>query len=482
MHPPVWPVLRNGVPTIPCVLNGKAVFSLQSVPVLSHNAQLVHHYSPLENACEHVYDVCTDAYAGFRKWSKVPVHDRSQIFMAAALLIEKNADLYVDAHRAIGGPESFARFCVDGAVANCRQYALQICNPPGLSVHSNSADMALTHQTPVGPVLAIAAWNAPTILWARAIMAPLAAGCSVVAKSSHKAPLPPYLLVQHLLQAGVEPQAVQFLQVQPGENKPVVDSLLADSRIRKINFTGSTAVGREIAVSAAQNLKPALLELGGKNVAVVCEDAHLRLAAANAIFSAWFHKGQVCMCLDTVYVHAKVYDAFIGILQEEAAKFAASPDITLNQRDAAAAEKVHALVDDAVAKGAKVLFGGLSREGPSNCSPVILKGVDGDMHLAAEESFGPVFSVEKFHNTDAIISHINDQTHGLKASVWSADILGAMDIARKLDFGGVHINGSTIHDEPTVPHGGVKESGSGRFNSRWGIEEFQYTKAITVSR
>ncbi|OBA21020.1 ALDH-like protein [Metschnikowia bicuspidata var. bicuspidata NRRL YB-4993] len=475
-------ISKRHVSCVPCVLSGKPVRTGLSIPVFSHTGEIVHHYSALENAPGHVSRICEEAQVGFLKWAARPADERRQILFAAAAIIEKHADLYVEAHREIGGPAGFARLGVAGAVAGCREYALQITNPDGVVLQLAAAQLAYTRQTPMGPVLAVAAWNAPAILWARAVLAPLAAGCSVVLKSLEKAPLPPYLLVQHLLQAGVDAQALQLVQVRAQDNAAVVESLLQNRRIKKVNFTGSTAVGRQVAAVAAHNLKPALLELGGKNVSVVCRDADLPKAAADALSSAWLHKGQVCMCLDTVYVDEHVCDEFVRVLQAEAARLCAeNTDLRLNQRDAGAARGVHALVADAVAKGARVLHGGLPGHGPSNCSPVILTGVAGDMRLAAEESFGPVLSVEKFASVPAVVEHINDQPHGLKASVWSSDVMAAVAVASQLDFGGVHINGSTVHDEPTVPHGAVKESGSGRFNSVWGIEEFRYTKAITVA-
>ena len=470
------------VSTVPCILNGKDVIGLSKVPVVSHNGVLLHNYAPLDRPLEKVDEICINANSGFHEWSARSSEERRDIFMAAALIIEKNRQLYIDAHTEIGGPAAFAEFGVAGAVASCKEYAMHMTRPFGLSLQTQQADFAITHQTPIGPVLAIAPWNAPTILWARAVMAPLAAGCSVVLKSCDKAPLPPYLLTQHLLQAGVDVEALQLVQVQPDENKAVVESFLQHKYIKKVNFTGSTAVGRQIAAVAAQNLKPALLELGGKNVAVICKDADLPKAASNVLFSAWFHKGQVCMCVDSVYVHEDVYDAFLAVLKTEAVKMMENPDFALNQRDSAAAEKVQQLVTEAVEKGAKVVFGNRLSEVSSNCSPIILTDVNDDMNLASEESFGPVFSVDKFHDMNVVIARINDQPHGLKASVWSSDVLSALETAKKLDFGGVHVNGSTIHDEPTVPHGAVKDSGSGRFNSVWGLEEFRYTKLITLSK
>lgn len=471
---------RRYLTTIPSILNGKPVFSSTSIPVLSHKSQVIHHYLPIPDISK-VDQICNDAYSGFLQWSQRPYTERSAILNKAADSISRDRDAFVAAHVEIGASSTMAGLLADNTINDIREYARTTSRPDGLVTKSLSAELAMTIKTPMGPILSIAPWNAPTILWARAIVAPLAAGCSVIMKSSEKAPKFPYMFTQHLLEAGVDAQALQLINVGPDDHAAVTQSLLSHDLVRKVNFTGSTAVGTKIAEMAAKHLKPVLLELGGKNVSVICEDADIEKAAFSLILSAWMHKGQVCMCVDNVYVHENIYDEFVTALVAVAKDFAASPDMAIEQRDKAGAQKVGRLVDDALSKGASIIFGEHTQDPETNYSPLILGDVSSDMSINTEEIFGPVFSVFKYQDASELLSTFSRSKYGLKGSIWSTDTLKALELAKKMDFGGVHINGSTVHDEPTVPHGGVKLSGVGRFNSHWGVDEFTYTKSITLN-
>lgn len=467
--------------TIPSLLSGKHVFSSKKIPVYSLNSEVIHHYLPISNL-DGLDDICVDAHAGFRQWSSRSFAERAHILNSAADSIYRDRECFIEAHAEIGAAPVFASMCADNAVHHIREYARIVSLPDGLVTKSTGADLALTIKTPLGPVLSIAPWNAPTILWARAIVAPLAAGCSVIMKSSENAPKVPFLYTEHLLKAGVDVKALQLINVGPEDHGQVTEALLANDLVRKVNFTGSTAVGSEIAQMAARYLKPSLLELGGKNVSVVCEDADIEKTALSLVLNAWIHKGQVCMCLDELYVHESIYDEFIALLLTAAKDLASSPDMELSQRDKPGAEKVGRLVSDAINKGASVIFGEHSVPDSTHYSPIILEGVTSDMDISTAEVFGPVLAVFKYSDANEVISAVNKSKYGLKASVWSANALNALAIAKQLDFGGIHINGSTVQDECTIPHGGMKLSGWGRFNSMWGYDEFTYAKAITFNQ
>lgn len=466
--------------TIPSILNGEAVLSTLKVPVLSHNQEIIHHYLPLEDLSM-IPAICNDAHKGFLKWSSRPYTERAAVLRKTAELLQERKEQFVSAHMEFGSSRTFAEIIAEASIRDVHEYANVISRPEGVVLKTFTTDLSLVVRTPIGPVLAIAPWNAPTILWSRAITAPLAAGCSVVVKASDKAPLITYLLVKLLLDAGVDKEALQLVHFQPHEHPEATEMLLANENIRKVNFTGSTEVGTKIAEVAAKHLKPTLLELGGKNVSIICEDADIPRAAMNLLISAWMHKGQVCMCVDNIYIHENIYDEFVKTLVDTAANIAGDPDFEIAQRDVLGAQKVDRLVADAVAKGATVLFGEHTPLEASRFQPMILSEVTPDMGIDAEEIFGPVFSVFKYDNIDNLTERINNLKYGLKASIWTSDAMKGISIARRVDFGGVHINNSTIHDEATVPHGGVKLSGMGRFNSTWGIEEFTYPKAITIS-
>lgn len=464
---------------IPSILNGKPVLSRLTYPVLSNTSKHLHDYSPIDKAW--IPQVCTDAMAGFSAWRRRPFSERSQILFAAANLIEEHLAEYTEAHKELGCIDAFASFGVSFAAASIREYALKVSDPEGLLLKSLETKMAFSVKTPIGPVLSIASWNAPLILTARAIAAPLAAGCSVILKSNEKAPRVASLLANHFLSAGVDPAALQLIHVGPQEHPQVTDEFLKNPDIRIVNFTGSTEVGRQVSQLAARNFKPALLELGGKNVSIVLKDADLAAAAAKTLLGGWLHMGQICMCLDTVYVHEEVYDEFKAHLQETAKAMLKEDGFVYPQRDQKGAQKVRSLVEDALGKGARLIGDEVEFSRFHNVKPCVLEGVTSDMQITSQETFGPVICLEKYGDVDALVEKINSSLYGLKASVWSKDILQAVDIAKRLESGGVHVNSSTIHDEATLPHGGVKASGTGRFNSTWGIEQFQYTKTITLS-
>lgn len=480
--------------TVPCVLNGKPVLSSVRIPVLSPRGEILHHYLPLPPSVS-LEQIARDAHAGFLLWSARPVADRAAILRDAAHLVAANHAEYVDRHMELGGARAFAEVCARGAADGLLLAALALARAPGTVTHAAAAPLALALRTPVGPVLSLAPWNAPTVLWARALAAPLAAGCSVIAKATEKAPLVAYLYVQHLLAAGVDPQAVQLVHFAPQHQKRATESLISLKYVRKVNFTGSTAVGAEVAAAAARSVTPVLLELGGKNVSVVRADADVDRAAFLAVLLAWMHQGQICMCLDNVYVHESVYPQFVDRIKVHAAALAPTPDMAIGLRDEAGAEKVRLLVADAQARGATVVYpAGAAGENAAAARdlrpdggawvvpPLVVENVPHDAPLATDETFGPVLLVFRYSDTDEVVERVNLLAYGLKAAVWSANVVEALALARRLDFGAVHINGSTVHDEATVPHGGVKASGYGRFNAEWGVDEFSYTKVVTIDQ
>lgn len=459
---------------VPSIIAGKDTFSDTPQPLVDHLGSEPYHYAAISDWAT-VDKACEIAHRGFSIWSSRPRAERARILMAAAEGLRKNRQQHIDAHIQIGGSPSFAELLVDTAHRDIVAYSAALAGAAGHVVESSSAELATVTRAPLGPVVAIAPWNAPSLLWERALVAPLAAGCSVVAKASEKAPLLAYLMVRELLDAGVDQDAVQLLHFAPKDHPEATERLIANRRIRKINFTGSTAVGRRIAEVAASHLKPVLLELGGKNIMLVRSDADLPAAAAAAVLSAWLHNGQICMSLDSVHVDARVYEEFVKILCEKAAEYPLRHELAIPMRDSAGAAKPAQLVADAVAQGASVVYG------DGNSGPVILADVTPNMSLHATESFGPVLAVYKCTDFDSLVDDINDSNYVLKTAIWSRDVLGAMTTANRLRCAGVHINSPTVHDEPLMPHGGVGSSGSGNFNGSWGIAEFTFVKTVTAT-
>ncbi|CAH2351237.1 potassium-activated aldehyde dehydrogenase, mitochondrial [[Candida] railenensis] len=473
-------------PTISSVIGKLTAKNSKELLVRSHldPTKILHNVACIDGKDDSTIDtICKTANYGFVEWSARSVQQRAEILGKAAEILSERKRSFVDAHLEIGGPVWFANFNVDGAIGQLKQYiACILSQQEGQVLQSNATALALTYKRPIGPVLSIAPWNAPVILGSRSIAAPLAAGCSVVLKSSEKSPLLSFLLVKCFHDAGVPSDTLQLINVTPDDSPDFTKKMLSDDAIRMVNFTGSTAVGRQIAIAAASNLKPTLLELGGKNCIIVESDADLQKCVPAILQNSWWHQGQICMSSDKVYVHSDIYKEFIESCLSLAKKEVESnQDLKIPLRDKVGSKRVNDLVKDAVSKGATIIFGDYSKEFSNNqISPLILEGVTSSMKIHSEEIFGPVFCVYRYDDINSAVDEVNSSKLGLKASVWARDTLKAIGISKKIQCGGVHINRSCVHDEPTVPHGGIKSSGQGRFNSSWGIDSFSYTQAVTV--
>jgi acyl-CoA reductase-like NAD-dependent aldehyde dehydrogenase len=322
------------------------------------------------------------------------------------------------------------------------------------------------------------------ILGARAIALPLACGNTVVLKASELCPGTQYLLGAAMRDAGFPAGVVNVISNASSDAALIVQSLIADPKIRRISFTGSTRVGRIVAQIAAKHLKPVLLELGGKAPMIVLDDANLEEAVRAAAFGAFMNQGQICMSTERLIVHEKVADAFLRCLAEKAASLKCGNPRTDGTEVGSligmeAAERVDELLQDAVSKGARVVTGG-SREA-TVMRPTILDGVRSDMKIYHEESFGPVVSVIRATSDEEAIRIANDTQYGLTASVFSQNIARALAMARRVQSGMCHINGATVHDEAQMPFGGTKDSGYGRFGGRAGIDEFTELRWITIN-
>jgi acyl-CoA reductase-like NAD-dependent aldehyde dehydrogenase len=265
----------------------------------------------------------------------------------------------------------------------------------------------------------------------------------------------------------------------------VVDELIAHPAVRRINFTGSTRVGRLVAENAARHLKRVLLELGGKAPMIVLPDADLDEAVAAAKFGSFMHQGQICMATERIVADRSVADEFTDKLAEKAGQLTVGdptdPGTMIGPLvNPSALERVSGLVQDAVDKGAEVLVGG-EAEGPCY-KPTVLKGVTAEMRIYSEESFGPVVPVLPVDGPEEAVRVANDTEYGLAAAVFGRDVPSALDVARQIESGICHVNGSTVHDEPQMPFGGVKASGWGRFGGKAAIEEFTELRWMTIQQ
>lgn len=418
----------------------------------------------------------------FPAWSAMLPGARRTLLLAAADKMEALRARFVEvAVTEAGGAPVWYNFNVTLAGNMLREAAAMTTQISGEVIPSDvPGSLAMGVRQPCGVVVGIAPWNAPIILGTRAIAMPLACGNTVILKASELCPTLHRLIAQVFVDAGFPPGVVNFISNAPDDAAQVVERLIAHPAVRRINFTGSTKVGRIIAQHAARHLKPVLLELGGKNPVVVLDDADLDAAVEAAAFSAFFNQGQICMSADRILVDRKIAPAFIEKLAAKTATLrAARSDAPLaGMIDPAAAARVDAMLQDARARGASVLqTGGL--EG-NILQPAIVDNVTPDMRVYQEESFGPIVSVLRFDSDEEAIRLANDSEYGLSSAVFSRDIGRAMAVAQRIESGICHINGPTVHDEAQMPFGGVKGSGYGRFGGKAAIAEFTDLRWITV--
>ncbi|RYF81410.1 MAG: aldehyde dehydrogenase, partial [Comamonadaceae bacterium] len=343
--------------------------------------------------------------------------------------------------------------------------------------------LAMAQRVPAGVVLGIAPWNAPVILATRAIATPLACGNTVVLKGSELSPRTHGLIIEALQEAGLPPGVVNFVTNAPADAGPVVEAMVAHPAVRRVNFTGSTQVGRIIAALGAKYLKQCVLELGGKAPFVVLDDADLDAAVDACAFGSFMNSGQICMSTERISVDQAVADAFVAKFVAKASALPLGdprqgPVVLGSVVDMATVERCNRLIDDALAKGAKLLCGG---KADSTLMPAtVLDHVTPEMAIYREESFGPVKPIVRVNGIEEAIACANDNEFGLSAAVFGRDAARAYAVAQRIESGICHVNGPTVHDEAQMPFGGVKASGYGRFGGRAGIEAFTELRWITV--
>lgn len=282
-------------------------------------------------------------------------------------------------------------------------------------------------------------------------------------------------------QAGLPKGVLNMIVHEPANAASITSALIANPDIKKINFTGSTAVGRIIARQAGEQLKPVLLELGGKAPAIVWEDADLELAADQCALGAFLYAGQICMATERILVHKTVRAEFEKKLAGSVEKFFSAKADAPVLISAVAVEKNKKLLRDAVDKGASLVFG--SSEAAEEASknrmrPVVVGGVTTAMDIYRVESFGPTVSLIEVETEEEALRIANDTEYGLSSAVFTQDLRRGLRLAKEIETGAVHINSMSVHDESALPHGGAKSSGYGRFNSA-GLEEWVRTKNVT---
>lgn len=428
-------------------------------------------------------DAAADAAAG---WAAKNPRERSEILRKAFELVSADADRLArlitiengkplaDSRAEMTYAAEFFRWFAEEGVRNIGQF---------YRAPASGARVVVQHK-PAGIAVLVTPWNFPAAMATRKIGPALAAGCTVVLKPASETPLTMLALMPILEAAGVPAGVVNV--VPSRRSGPVVGEMLHDPRVRVVSFTGSTEVGRKLLQEAADTVIKPAMELGGNAPFLVFEDADIDAAVEGAMIAKMRNMGEACTAANRFYVHEKVHHAFVEKLTAKmkalvvgnglADGVALGPLVNADTRD-----KVKSLVDDAVAKGAKVLTGGRAPAGKGFFfEATVLDRVPEDAHLVREEIFGPVAAIQTFADEDEAVRKANDTEYGLVAYLYTGDLSRGMRLSEKLEFGMVGLNRGLVSD-PAAPFGGVKQSGLGREGGHEGLMEFLETQYVSVA-
>ncbi len=426
------------------------------------------------------------AAAAFPAWRHAPPAEKQRIFLKAADILERRTEEVAGwLIRETGSAFGFSMFQLHFVPGLFRQAAALSYAPIGEVIPSDSGQFAMGLRRPVGVVGAIAPWNAALILSARSIAGPLALGNTVVLKPSELSPYAGGLLWGEIFaEAGLPPGVLDIVTHAPGEAADIGDELVENPAVRRINFTGSTATGRNLAEAAGRQLKRVVLELGGYNPMIVLADADVDYAVDASAFGAFMHQGQICMSARKIIVERPIADEFVGKLVEKTKGLKtgdpAEHDTVIGPLiNGSALDLVRSRVDDAVRRGAKVLAGGAVTG--SAYQATLLGDVPEDSDFAKHETFGPVAAIELVDSADEAVDRANATTYGLAAGIITSDADRGLELAQRIDAGIVHVNDQPVGDEPQMPFGGVKDSGFGRFGGTALVDEFTDLRWITVT-
>jgi succinate-semialdehyde dehydrogenase/glutarate-semialdehyde dehydrogenase len=353
---------------------------------------------------------------------------------------------------------------------------------------ANPANRVLVLKQPVGVVAAITPWNFPAAMMTRKLGPAMAAGCTSVVKPASATPLTAALVLRAIEDAGAPPGVVNLITSR--SSGMVAETIFADRRVRKISFTGSTEVGKELIRLSAGQVKRLSLELGGHAPYVIFDDADLDEAVDGLIASKFRNAGQTCVCANRTYVQSGVYDDFVGRLAEKVARMVVGPGdrpgVTIGPLiDDRGVAKAEQHVQDAIGRGARVVTGGQRLADDeyargSFFAPTVLEGITPDMLISSEETFGPVAGLSRFETEEEAIRLANDSVYGLCAYFHTRDYARLLRVAEQLEYGIVGVNAGII-SAPNVPFGGVKESGYGREGGSVGIDEYLDVKYVLVA-
>src|SRR5215475_7133321 len=426
------------------------------------------------------------AQGAFAAWAAKKPRERGEILRKSYELIMRDAERLAklitiengkalsDSRGEVAYAAEFFRWYAEEAVRNIGQN----------SVAPSSGARIFVHHKPAGVAVLVTPWNFPAAMATRKIGPALAAGCTVVLKPASDTPLTMLALMPILEEAGVPAGVVNVIPSR--SSGKVVSAMLHDPRVRVVSFPGSTEVGRKLLHEAADNVVKPAMELGGNAPFIVFEDADIDAAIEGAMIAKMRNMGEACTAANRFYVQEKVHDEFASKLTEKMAALKMGNGLQdgvalgpLVNRDGL--DKVKALVDDAVKKGAKILTGGQAPGGTGYFYPAtVLTGVPEGAAMLNEEIFGPVASIQTFQSEDEVIRRANDTEYGLVAYLYTKDLSRGMRVSEKLDYGMIGLNRGLVSD-PAAPFGGTKQSGIGREGAHEGMMEFLETQYVSMS-
>lgn len=421
------------------------------------------------------------------EWAAMPHPQRASYLLKAADILEKRqtdfANALVEEGGAWIGKGMFESSYTPGIL---RAAAAAVYQMTGEILPSEHGKVSMVVRQPLGVVTVISPWNFPLLLSSRGIAVALVVGNTVVLKPSEETPVSGGLLIAELFEEAELPPGVFNVVTCSRESVTEVgDELISNPHVKGISFTGSTAVGRQIASQAGLLLKKACVELGGKDALIILDDADMERALNAATFGTFMHQGQICMSVEKIIVDQSIADEFTKRFVEKVKTLnvgdphemgnVIGPIINQRQLD-----KIHRQVTDAVEKGAELLTGGEYHG--LFYQPTVLTKISPEMQVYKEETFGPVAPIITVNGVDEAIKVANDSEYGLSAGIITRDEEKGLDVAYRLQTGMAHVNDSSVNDEPHVPFGGVKNSGVGRHGGKASVDTFTELRWLTLER
>lgn len=429
-----------------------------------------------------IEDAIQSAVTAQAAWGKTLAREREAVLCKAADIVERRrgeiVKILIDEGGSVFGK---AHFECDYMVSTFRIAAGQARDVRGETMPSDAPNrISMSIRQPLGVVAGIGPFNAPFLLNGKKLAPALAAGNAFILKPAPQTPLIGLMFAEILEEAGL-PAGV--LSVIPTTDEAIGDKLFSDPRVKLVSFTGSLRVGQILSELAGKFRKKLILELGGKSPIVILSDADLDYAVRAAAFGIYFNQGQVCMANSRIIVEEGIYDRFCAAFVEKvrSVKYGDpnQPDTIvgplISERQC---EFLRAHIDDAVAKGARLLVGG-EKHG-NIIAPAVLADVSQKMDVYAEESFGPLASIYKARDYEHALQLANDTSYGLSSGIVTNDMQKAFDFALRVDAGSVHLNDNSFDDDPNAPFGGFKDSGHGKENGRYSVSDMTELKWVTL--